>query len=266
MSLNLGTATDLAIAELTGSSIDEHGSYLVLSSPDNPGYYWGNYIQILNNDRSVEDWEVTFRQHFPDALHRCFGLPTGTDISVWKGLGYTCDTEETLVAHTVPVQTPCPPGYQVHPIDDWQQYLAIELAENIRTQKHSDESYRSYMQNKIATYITLIDQGHAQFFGAYFETGDLVASLGIVCCPPLNTGAETLANLARYQHVFTEAQHRRKGLAAHLIGVAGAWAADHGAVTYAICTETTNAAGRVYRRSGFSPVAEGLGAEKHPCF
>ncbi|MGL4831939.1 MAG: GNAT family N-acetyltransferase [Propionibacteriaceae bacterium] len=263
MSLNLGTATDFAIAVLTGARVSEYGTYLVLTTPDNPGYYWGNFIQILRNDRSVTDWETTFHQHFPDAAHRCFGLPPGTDVSAWQGQGYNCDTEETLVTHSLPVQTPCPPHYQVRPIDDWQQYLAIELAHN-DTQKHSDESYRSYMQNKIATYAALIDQGHAQFFGAYTQAGDLAASLGIVCCPPLNAGAETLTNLARYQHVFTEAVHRRQGLAAHLVGVAGTWAAEHGATTYVICTETTNAAGRVYRRSGFSPTAEGLGAEKYP--
>ena len=69
----------------------------------------------------------------------------------------------------------------------------------------------------------------------------LVASLGIVCCD----------TTARYQAVGTDPQHRRRGLATHLLGVAARWSADHGCDRWVIVTEATNPAGRVYRSVGF---------------
>jgi GNAT superfamily N-acetyltransferase len=88
----------------------------------------------------------------------------------------------------------------------------------------------------------LSDRDVAAFLGA-FADGVLVASLGIVRC----------GTTARYQGVGTDAPHRRRGLASHLLGVAARWAADHGCDRWVIVTEATNPAGRVYRSVGFEP-------------
>jgi GNAT superfamily N-acetyltransferase len=70
-----------------------------------------------------------------------------------------------------------------------------------------------------------------------------VADLGIVRC----------GTTARYQSVGTDLDHRRRGLASHLLGVAAAWAGERGCDRWVIVTEATNPAGRVYRRLGFAP-------------
>ena len=71
----------------------------------------------------------------------------------------------------------------------------------------------------------------------------LVASLGIVRCD----------KAGRYQNVLTDANHRRRGLASHLLGTAARWAASYGCDRWVIVTEAASPARRVYQRVGFEP-------------
>ena len=82
----------------------------------------------------------------------------------------------------------------------------------------------------------------------------LIADLGVVRC----------GTTARYQSVGTDREHRRRGLASHLLGVAGRWAADQGSDQWVIVTEDTNPAGRAYRSLGFEPDAGNARAYRKP--
>ena len=82
----------------------------------------------------------------------------------------------------------------------------------------------------------------------------LVADLGIGRC----------GTTARYQSVGTDEEHRRRGLASHLLGVAARWAADQGCDRWVIVTEATNPAGRVYRSVGFEPDVGSVLAYRKP--
>jgi GNAT superfamily N-acetyltransferase len=88
----------------------------------------------------------------------------------------------------------------------------------------------------------LSDRGIGASFGA-FASDVLVADLGIVRC----------GRMARYQSVSTDQDHRRQGLAAHLLGVAARWSGEHDCDRWVIVTEAANPAGRVYRSVGFKP-------------
>ena len=69
---------------------------------------------------------------------------------------------------------------------------------------------------------------------------------------------------ARYQDVTTDEEHRGRGLASHLLGVAAQWAAERGCEQWVIVTGATNPAGRVYRRLGFAPDAGTVQAYRRP--
>lgn len=260
--LPLGPLTDLAIIRLSGGEIDERGDHLVVRTPANPGHYWGNYIQVLDADRvdDAEHWLGEFERELPGVRHRAFGLPVAPDPDAW--VGFACEAFETLSSDAVPHAAPCPGGYASRPLTalDWDAVAPYELAENARTGEHDEALYVPFIAARVVGDQALESTGRARFFGAFDESGALVAHLGIVVCPPTlgHTG------LARYAHVGTAFEHRRRGLAAHLVGLAGAWAAEHGASTWVICTETTNAAGRVYRRAGFVPDAVAYGAVRVP--
>ena len=44
--LSRGWRTDLAILALSGSEIEQHPTYVVVRTPGNPGYRWGNFVLL----------------------------------------------------------------------------------------------------------------------------------------------------------------------------------------------------------------------------
>jgi GNAT superfamily N-acetyltransferase len=100
----------------------------------------------------------------------------------------------------------------------------------------------------------MTEQGHLAWFGA-FHGDRLAAELGIVDCGE---------GVARYQSVVTAAEHRRRGLAGHLLGVAAQWAADRGARRWVIVADAGSDAARLYRSRGFEPADSGARAQRKP--
>lgn len=262
MHLSLGVLTDLAICQLAGGTVDERDGYLVVRTPDNPTFFWGNFLQILDapGAADVEGWVAVFGREFPGAEHRAFGLPASSDPAPWIALGYEYDAEETLVAEAQPGRTEAPTGYAIRQLegDDWDAYWRAEMADNAETGRYAPEVHEPYARRQAAARRRLTERGLATFFGAFHPADGLVASLGIVKCPPILGRA----GLARYQHVGTASAHRNRGLASHLIGEAAAWASD--ASAWVIVTETTNLAGRLYRAAGFTPTELHAGVLKGP--
>ena len=258
-----GWATDLAVDRLSGTVITEHPDHLVLRSPDQPDYHWGNCVLVLD-DAAVDDadrWVGVFAREFPDAGWVAIGLPRmPADLTAWTAHGLTVEEDEALTTSTVPRLTDPPPGYEVRFLagdDDWEQHVRRELEANLADGRYDPGTHEVFVRTQAATRRGLCDRGVAAWVGA-FHDGALVADLGIVLC-------ERPGGLdARYQSVGTDAAHRRRGLAAHLLGVAALWAAARGATRWVIVTETTNPAGRVYRGVGFAPDAGAVQAYRRP--
>ena len=256
--LSPGWATDLAILEYSGSTIEDRGDHLVVRTADNPDYHWGNCL-FVTDKREVEDaprWLATFESAFPDATWVAIGLTRmPAESEPWAALGLDLELDEVLTTHRLPRQTPLPDGYSARRLDgdDWEQSVARAVAENEHTGEHEHHSHERFVRARVKTRRELSEQGLAAFFGA-FADGVLVADLGIVRC----------GTTARYQTVVTDVEHRRRGLASYLLGVAARWSADQGCDRWVILTEPTNPAGRVYRRVGFEPDAGNAQAYRGP--
>ena len=193
---------------------------------------------------------------FPDATWVAIGLiRMPDDPAEWVAAGLDVELDDVLTSRTLPRQTPQPEGYAVRRLagDDWARSVARSVAENDRTGEHEPESYVRFASAQAQAQRALSERDVAAFFGA-FAGDELVASLGIVRC----------GTTARYQSVGTDAEHRRRGLAAHLLGVAARWSADQGCDRWVIVTEATNPAGRVYRSSGFEQDAGNAQAYRKP--
>jgi len=240
-----GWETDLAVLRHGGSVIEDRGDHLLVRTPDNPGFHWGNLV-FVTDEAAVDAgdrWVRTFRAAIPDATWVTIGLiRMPDDPTEWVAQGLDVELDDVLTTRALPRQTPQPEGYAVRRLggDDWEQSVARSVAENDRTGEHDPESYTRFASAQVQAQRALSDRDVAAFFGAFAED-DLVASLGIVRC----------GTTARYQSVGTDAEHRRRGLAAHLLGVAARWSAGLGCDRWVIVTEATNPAGRVYRSSGF---------------
>jgi GNAT superfamily N-acetyltransferase len=227
-------------------------------TPANPDFHWGHCL-FVTDPGAIDDagrWVRTFTSAFPEVGWVAIGLITmPADKDAWAALGLDLEQDDVLTTRTVPRLTPLPGGYAVRRLagDDWARSVARSVAENDLTGDEEPLSFERFATALARTREELSDRDLGAWFGAF--TGDLlVAELGIVAC----------GQTARYQSVGTDHDHRRRGLASHLLGVAARWAADQGCDQWVIVTEATNPAGRVYRSVGFEPDISNAQAYRKP--
>ncbi|MBK9739530.1 MAG: GNAT family N-acetyltransferase [Actinobacteria bacterium] len=256
--MSSGWATDLAILELAGSTIEDHDDHVVVRSARHPDYHWGNCILVSGQDavEQPERWLDVFRAAFPDAGWVAIGLDRmPMDAGAWTARDLELEVDEVLTTREAPRLSPLPESYTARRLsgDDWEQYVARGLRENARAGTYEPSEYERFFRARAGEQREMSDRGVAAFFGAFLE-GVLVAELGIVRC----------GHRARFQDVGTDEAHRRRGLAAHLLGVAAGWAEAEGCDEWVIVTASDNAAGRVYRRAGFTPDSGVVQAYRFP--
>src|SRR4051794_10284421 len=107
--LPLGWHTDLAVRRAGGSTVEEHRDHLVVRSPDNPAFHWGNFV-LVTDPVAVDDadrWVSVFEAEFPGAEHRAVGLVAEpTDDSGWYAHGLVVEHEDVLSTDTCPDRIP----------------------------------------------------------------------------------------------------------------------------------------------------------------
>jgi GNAT superfamily N-acetyltransferase len=256
--LPLGWTTDLAVLDFTGSTVRDHGDHVVVRTPQNPDFHWGNCIFVTDSDAvdAADRWVETFHRAVPGADWVAIGLVRmPTKAQDWARHGLELELDDVLATATMPRQTTSPVGYAVRSLggDDWEQVVERQMAENDLTAEYDPRLHERFARARVRSQRALVERGQALFVGAFFE-GRLVAELGIVDC----------SGTARYQTVGTASDHRGRGIASHLLGVAAAWASARGCTQWVIVTEAANPAGRVYRRAGFEVVAPSVQAYLAP--
>src|SRR5450759_246285 len=108
-----GWATDLAILEHSGSIVEDRADHLLVRTPDNPDFYWGNCL-FVTDESAVNDagrWVKTFHSAFPAVGWVAIGLitrPAEQDAGVAQGL--ELERDDVLTTRTLPLQTPLPQG------------------------------------------------------------------------------------------------------------------------------------------------------------
>jgi ribosomal protein S18 acetylase RimI-like enzyme len=78
---SLGFRTDLMLLTLQGSTVEDRGDHLVVRTPRNPAFWWGNFLLWREPPApgDVQRWERAFTQALPDADHRTFGVDGTSD-------------------------------------------------------------------------------------------------------------------------------------------------------------------------------------------
>jgi GNAT superfamily N-acetyltransferase len=242
--LGIGWATDIAVLELSGSAVEDRGDHLIVRTPLNPRHHWANCILVTDPD-AVDDaqrWVHAFQSAFSSASWIAIGLThMPGDPAAWVAHDVELELDEVLATETSPRLTVPPEGYDVRRLvgDDWEQAVALAVAENDRTGRWEPASYETFARARTEAHRAVCERNLAAYFGA-FADGLLVSNLGVVRC----------GTTARYQNVLTSALHRRRGLASHLLGAAAGWAAIQGCDRWVIVTEAANPARRIYRNVG----------------
>ena len=238
---SLALTTDLGLAATHGFVIDR-GDYIVVSSPDNPAFYYGNYLAL---PAAPQVGEVAYwTRRFVDELGE---NPEIRHVTLcWDGTSDEVGARDELIAagfrvelhQAMTAQVVSAPAIdlEIRPLAPHELRRTADLAFAIGD-NHSDH-YRQFLTRQATWRKSLVERGLATFWGA-FDGTDLVGSLGLV----------PLGRLARYQDVQTAASHRKRGIASALLATAAA--SGHGAELVVIVAEPNSAAARVYERAGF---------------
>ncbi|HET6817613.1 MAG TPA: GNAT family N-acetyltransferase [Mycobacteriales bacterium] len=242
---SLGFRTDLMLRRLAGAEVVDRGSHVLVRTPANPTFYWGNFLLIDPPEDGSARWLDEFQREFPAATHVAIGVDgvdgeTG-DVADLVAAGLELETSVVLTAERLD-----PPGrgttVDVRPLvsdEDWRQMVAVRLD----IDEDRPLGHREFIERKAAEARRLVDEGHGRYFGAFVD-GGLRASLGIV-----TDGS----GLARYQSVETHPGYRRRGLArALLVAAAEAAFAGFGAKTLVIVADPDYVAIDLYRALGFA--------------
>jgi ribosomal protein S18 acetylase RimI-like enzyme len=258
---SLAFRTDLALLTLAGSTVDDCGDHLVVRSPHNPSFWWGNFLLLdrVPPPEQVDAWLARFTAAFPDAGHRTFGFD-GVDGRADDLAGFAEQGMEVEVSSVMTATAVHPPPRPNHDAtyrafasdDDWAQSVELGMACDA---DYEAVSHREFLTRRTESNRVLADGGHGQWFGAFVD-GALVSQLGLVAASP---------GLARFQAVMTHPEHRGRGLAGTLVHhVSGYGFGELAAHTLVMVADPDYLAIRVYRAVGFSDTETQLQASRPP--
>ena len=246
---SLAFRTDLALLRLSGSEIDDRGSHIVVRTPDNPDYRWGNFYLLARPPGAdeVEALLASYDAEFPDSQHRAFGVDGIEDqhaaLSPLAAVVPGIDVATVMTA--TEVHPPPRPNTEAtyRPLasdDDWAQRLEMSLV--VHDNETDLDLHREFAIKRALADRGLHEAGHGAWWGAF--VGDRLASvMGLV---------DAGGGLARYQSVETLPDYRGRGLAGTLVHrVAEFGFSALGATTLVMVADPEYLAIRIYRSVGF---------------
>jgi ribosomal protein S18 acetylase RimI-like enzyme len=257
---SLAFRTDLAMLEHSGSVVEDRGTHLVVRTPDNPTYWWGNFLLLAEPPRDAheaQEWLTRFEAEFPDARHRTFGVDGrdggADDLAPFAELGLDLDVSTVMTATEVhePPRPNTDATYRPLATDaDWQQQIELD-----RAGEDPGSHSLDFVTARAAAERRLVTAGYGAWWGA-FEGGRLLASMGLFTASP---------GLARFQNVKTHPDARGRGLAGTLVYRVSRYGFDElGARTLVMVADPDYLAIRIYRSVGFADTERQLQAERKP--
>lgn len=247
---SLGYRTDL-IFHRFGGEVSDQGRYLVIRTPSNPSYRWGNLL-IFDAPPQPGDfgrWNALFEEEVgtpPRIRHKVFAWDTvdGDNGAVDDFLEAGFELGEEVVMATDAL---LPPRRYNHDVEIRALQTDAEFAEHVDLHvlcwdgNDDKAAYRTFYEASTESYRRMIGAGLGRWFGA-FSDGKLVADMGIF--------AED--DLARYQSVATHPDFRRRGLCGTLLFEVGRFALETlGAKTLVIMADDHYFAKDIYAAAGF---------------
>jgi len=262
---SLGYRTDLALLRAGGSVVEDRGDHLVVRTPSNPEFWWGNFLLLARvpPPEACEGWLARFEAAFPGAGHVAIGFdrPSGleaprADLSWFHARGFAVTTEVVLTASALAEPDRRDETAVHRPLrsdDDWA--ASIDLRMRCRDEGLEPQGYRRFATARAEAHRRLVSQGHGEWFGAFVD-GMLVSQMGLFRIEP---------GLARFQSVETDPAYRRRGLAGSLLRHVGNWGfATLGVATLVIVADPEHHAIAMYRKAGFADAERTWGVELPP--
>jgi ribosomal protein S18 acetylase RimI-like enzyme len=253
---SLAYRTDLILLACGGELIDR-GDYIVVRSPQNPHYWWGNFLLWRRPPAAgdLERWRERFAAELPGARHMTFGwdAPDGAtgELAPFVAAGFAVARAIVLTARALTPPRPSAAPLTIRPLhsdDDWQQATANQL----RCADHPAVD-AELVNAQMRRYRALAASGLGAWHGA-FSDGRLVGDLGLY-----GDGG-----VGRFQNVETHPDFRRRGVCQTLVYEVSRRALASGIATLVMVADPDYHAARIYESLGFRAAEEQLGLELAP--
>jgi len=255
---SLGYRTDLIFSSFNGEVLDR-GDYLVIRTPSNPTFYWGNFLLFSHppGSRDYERWPALFAEEIgagPQTRHMTFGWDTPQKeagvVEPFLEAGFELVHQTVLTAQQLVAPPPAAVSIRrLRSDEDWLQ--AVDNQVRCRESGHAEADYRVFKRRQMVSYREMVEAGLGEWFGAFLGEM-LVADLGLF----------HTRELGRFQSVGTHPDFRRRGIAANLVFQAGRHAlSDFGIDRLVIVADHESAASRLYHSLGFNPEEHQMGLE-----
>ncbi|MBE7325863.1 GNAT family N-acetyltransferase [Nocardioides sp. Y6] len=243
---SLAWRTDIAILEQSGSTVTDCGTHLLVTTPDNPAFRWGNFMLLQQAPLPGGAREVmgAFDSWFRTNRHRAIGVDAGVEVDTaeFAAAGMEAGVAEVMTAERlVAPERPFVEG-GIRPLtsDEWDKWVDLELG--AMGQEGRQRESRDYLRARARAEQRLVDAGLGRRWGVFVD-GRLAASAGIY---------DTGDGVYRYRAVLTHSRQRGRGICSTLIHRMGQWAlARPGARQLVIVADPDGPAINVYRRLGF---------------
>jgi GNAT superfamily N-acetyltransferase len=234
--------------------VEDRGEYIVVRTPDNPGFWWGNFLlfRTAPTEGSLENWKSTFEKEFgPGRMTIGWDVCERGAVEPFLADGWSLNESATLV--TDRTNPPPKPNDQVEirPLkedEDWN--AAIDLQVLCREPWFEESSYRTYRLAQMAQYRKMQKAGRGAWLGAFSE-GKLVADLGVFVD----------GDLGRFQAVETHPDFRCRGICGTLVHAAAEYALELGAKQLVMIAEEEGPQ-RVYESVGLRYLETEYGLER----
>src|SRR5262245_16393354 len=241
---SLAFRTDLFLLGLGGSETEDRGDHLVVHTPHNPSFFWGNFILLDHppEESEIDRWVAAYDAEFPDTRHRAFGVDGTEDnkeaMRRFERAGLSLEMGSVMTATSV--HEPPRPNTEaefriLESDDDWAQRVQVAVSCN---EDHPPDSYLEFATRKAETERGMTQAGHGVWWGAFLD-GQMVSGLGLF---------RTWDRLARFQSVETHPDFRGRGLAGTMVHRASRHGFESlGAETLVMVADPDYLAIRIYR-------------------
>jgi len=236
---------------------------IVVRTPANPLYYWGNFLLLPEAPRDEElahwrrrfDEEITALQ--PASLHVAIGVNCqrlAEPLPAWQADGF--ELIEDAVLRLQPQHLQAPPRPARGRIEFRALDLARELDAVVDLQCADDhgldpDGFAEHRQRQMTLYAAMAQRGQAAWFGIWCD-GVFAADCGLMRADPAAGGALE----GRFQHVSTHQAWRRRGLCSALIHGVSAWGFSRwGLQSLLMCADPHDVAIGIYESLGYQRVA-----------
>ena len=265
--LRPGWRTDFLLHRV-GGEIIERDDCIVVRTPGNEGFYWGNCLMIAETpaDGDLAHWLRRFDEEVAagrlGVRHVAIGVssvpPPEGALPAWREAGF--EMVETATMRLMPGQLRALPEADVDPqprlcpIDFRRDIPLFVDLQSVDPQGHEPEGYRRFREAQMRRFAQLYAMELGDWFGLWH--GDIL----VADCGLLRDGA-----LGRFQNVLVHPAWRRRGLCRALVHAVCRWGFERWGLTELLmCADPEDVAIDIYESLGFERFDREWGLQRNP--